>query len=146
MLLSMRKTPLRKGTFDEFVRLSKEGVAPFYILMGTRPLGYWQIVPGPGESELQYDGLIMITEYVDMEHWAATRPPTSPAFRPDPRSAPYNWDCPAGQKCLAYMAERAKLVLRKSEGGPPSEHYFLKPGYSSRGLPWVFRDQGWIEG
>ena len=54
---------------DEFVRVSDEGVWPFFEADGCRIIGLWRSMePGPLAK------LLLITRYRDVTHWERTRP------------------------------------------------------------------------
>jgi len=54
---------------DEFVRISDEGVWPFFEADGCRIVGLWRSMePGPLAK------LLLITRYRDVAHWERTRP------------------------------------------------------------------------
>lgn len=54
---------------DEFVRISDEGVWPFFEADGCRIVGLWRSMePGPLAK------VLLITRYRDVAHWERTRP------------------------------------------------------------------------
>ncbi len=74
----LRYFKIKKGTYPEVLRLSREGVWPCYERAGVRIVGMWQgIYPGiPGEvrkASADYDEAYLLTRYASVEHWRATR-------------------------------------------------------------------------
>lgn len=74
----LRYFKIRKGSYPEVLRLSREGVWPCYERAGVRIVGMWQgIYPGmPGETKkasAEYDEAYLLTRYASVAHWRATR-------------------------------------------------------------------------
>ncbi len=74
----LRYFKIKKGTYPEVLRLSREGIWPCYERAGVRIVGMWQgIYPGiPGEvkkASPDYDEAYLLTRYASVEHWRATR-------------------------------------------------------------------------
>ena len=64
---------IRKGTFDEFLKVSVEGVWPFFEKIGARVTGMWKVeytgVPGEASKESpDYDEVYLSTRYASLEH------------------------------------------------------------------------------
>ena len=87
-IVTLRRFKIRKGSFAEFNRLSKEMVWPYFEKLGARIVGQWQVVyPSPGRLDrmsgtsgmasesADYDEAFMMVRYASVEHWRATRPP-----------------------------------------------------------------------
>jgi hypothetical protein len=78
-ILTLRYWRLRKGTYDEFHRLSTEGLWPYFEKMGARMVGCWKVtIPDVGRdagmlSHPEYDEAYMLVRYASFEHWQATR-------------------------------------------------------------------------
>jgi len=69
---------IRKGSFEEFHALTRDGVYPYLEKIGVRPVGQWQVVYLPGgapvESE-EYDEVYLIARYASYDHFQATQTP-----------------------------------------------------------------------
>lgn len=79
-IVTIRYFRIRKGTFDEFLKVSVEGVWPFFEKIGARVIGMWKVdyagVPGEASKESpDYDEVYLSTRYASLEHWRATRQP-----------------------------------------------------------------------
>ncbi len=133
-ILTLRYWRIRKGTFDEFYRLTTDGMWPYFEKLGARMVGTWRVVLPPGGREAgilshpDYDEVYMLVRYASFSHWQATR-----------RWARLGGNGPDWEKAQAASSERLKLVLDSwvtflegglYEGGPfftPAleEHYQL---------------------
>lgn len=72
-IVTLRHFKIRKGTFDQFLKASQEGVWPYFEKIGARVIGMWKVVdPEP----MDYDEVYLSTRYASREHWAATRDAT----------------------------------------------------------------------
>lgn len=77
--LTLRYWRLERGSYDEFWRLSAEGLWPFFEKMGARIVGTWRVVVPPGGEEAgmrehpDYEEVYMLVRYASFEHWQATR-------------------------------------------------------------------------
>ncbi|MBI1340052.1 hypothetical protein GC169_07575 [bacterium] len=74
-VVTLRYWKIRKGTFDQFLAASQNGVWPYFEKIGSRVVGMWKIIPTPGspEASADYDEVYLMTRYASVEHWAATR-------------------------------------------------------------------------
>lgn len=74
-IVTIRYFRIRKGSFPEFLRVSQEGVWPYFEKIGSRVLGMWQVIPDPeGKGEARdYDEVYLATRYASLAHWSATR-------------------------------------------------------------------------
>lgn len=85
-IVTLRHFRIRKGTFSEFSRLSREGVWPYFEKNGARIVGQWRrVYPTPEELDSRgtevgatespdFDEVYMMARYASYEHWQATRP------------------------------------------------------------------------
>jgi len=83
-ILTLRYFRIAKGSFEEFHRLSRDGVWPFFEKMGARIVGQWRVLyPTPDSTagrqtdrteSADYDEAYMLVRYAGYEHWQATRP------------------------------------------------------------------------
>ncbi|MCP5431935.1 MAG: NIPSNAP family protein [Alphaproteobacteria bacterium] len=76
-VFSLRTFKVKKGAFEETLRLSQQYIWPFYEKLGARNVAYWLEVPAPGQdvSDRDYDVVHMITHYESVAHWQMTRTP-----------------------------------------------------------------------
>lgn len=76
---TLRYWRLERGAYDEFWRLSAEGLWPFFEKMGARIVGTWRVVVPAGAEEAglrehpDYEEVYMLVRYASFEHWQATR-------------------------------------------------------------------------
>ncbi|MEP7271881.1 MAG: hypothetical protein ABI882_10295 [Acidobacteriota bacterium] len=125
-VITLRYFKIRKGSFDQFLRASVEGVWPYFEKIGARVIGMWQVVTPEGvdggpQASKDFDEVYLSTRYASVDHWKATRDAVSLGGNgPD-------WD-----KCKAALDLRQSLTITSSviflkgqmaAGGP----YFL-PG------------------
>lgn len=75
-IVTKRYFKIKKGTFPEFLKVSQEGVWPFFEKIGSRVIGMWQVVH-PAETDTvaapDYDEVYLMTQYASVEHWKASR-------------------------------------------------------------------------
>lgn len=74
----LRHFRIKKGTFDEFHKVSADKVWPYYEKAGARIVGMWQVtypeITGQTKRESKgYDEVYLLTRYTSLEHWQATR-------------------------------------------------------------------------
>lgn len=125
-VVTLRYFRIKKGTFDQFVRASIEGIWPYFEKIGARVIGMWQVVSpegvaGGSQPNKDFDEVYLSTRYASIEHWKATRDTVSLGGNgPD-------WD-----KCKAALDVRQSLTISSNviflkgtmaSGGP----YFM-PG------------------
>ncbi len=87
---TLRHWKIKKGSFPQFLRVSQEGVWPYFEKLGSRVVGMWvvlNVVPsdetgrlGSGyevvtDSDNEYDEVYLMTRYASLDHWQATRNP-----------------------------------------------------------------------
>ena len=125
-IVTLRYFRIKKGTFDQFLKASVEGVWPFFEKIGSRTLGMWKVIEPENVEGLQrtnkdYDEVYMITRYATVEHWKATRDATK-----------LGGNGPDWQKCKEALDFRQTLTISSSvqfmkgsmaPGGP-----FFMPG------------------
>jgi hypothetical protein len=71
---------LRKGSFQDFDALTRDGMLPLVSKMGARGIGLWRCIypePARGEESADFDEAIMLTRYASILHWQATQSPRS---------------------------------------------------------------------
>jgi hypothetical protein len=77
-IVTLRYFKIRKGTFDQFLKASVEGVWPYFEKLGSRVIGMWQVitpegVDGAPSASRDYDEVYLSTRYAGVEHWKASR-------------------------------------------------------------------------
>lgn len=74
-ITTIRYWKIKKGSFPQFLKVSQEGVWPYFEKIGSRVVGMWQVIPAPGGAEASpdYDEVYLTTRYASLDHWAATR-------------------------------------------------------------------------
>ncbi|HWN99346.1 MAG TPA: hypothetical protein VNS63_08765 [Blastocatellia bacterium] len=77
-IVTLRYFKIRKGSFDEFLRVSVEGVWPYFEKLGSRVIGMWKVITAEGvtgasgESK-DFDEVYLSTRYASLDHWKASR-------------------------------------------------------------------------
>ena len=86
---TMRHWRVRKGSFPQFLKVSREGVWPYFEKIGARVVGMWQVMNVTPDDEAggldnsgyqvmadngeDYDEVVLVTRYASLDHWQATR-------------------------------------------------------------------------
>ncbi|MEX0942634.1 MAG: hypothetical protein WD002_08830 [Pseudomonadales bacterium] len=71
---------IRKGSFDNFDALTRDGMTPVISKMGARGIGLWRCIypePARGEESADYDEAVMLTRYASYQHWQAAQTPAA---------------------------------------------------------------------
>lgn len=104
-IVTLRYFRIKKGSFDEFLKVSMEGVWPYFEKLGSRVIGMWKVITPagvegvPAESK-DYDEVYLSTRYASIEHWKASR------------DAPqHGGNGPDWMKCKAALDRRRALTL-----------------------------------
>ena len=125
-IVTLRYFKIKKGTFDQFLKASVEGVWPYFEKLGSRVIGMWQVitpegVDGAPPASKDYDEVYLSTRYAGIEHWKASRD-----------AVLHGGNGPDWVKCKAALDLRQSLTIstnviflkgRMAPGGP----YFM-PG------------------
>jgi hypothetical protein len=78
-ITTIRYSKIKKGTFPLWLKVSEEGVWPYFAKIGARVIGAWQVVrenvPGTTDTTADYDEVYLMTRYASFDHWKATRDP-----------------------------------------------------------------------
>lgn len=78
-IVSLRYSKIKKGTFPLWLKVSQEGVWPYFEKMGARIVGAWLVEEVSGvngyKASPDYDEIYLMTRYANLEHWKATRDP-----------------------------------------------------------------------
>ena len=78
-IVTLRYFRIKKGTFDEFLRISLEGVWPYFEKLGSRVIGMWKVITPAGiegassPEAKDYDEVYLSTRYASFDHWKASR-------------------------------------------------------------------------
>jgi len=78
-IVTLRYFKIKKGTFDEFLKVSIEGVWPYFEKLGSRVIGMWKVISpagvdgAPSNENKDYDEVYLSTRYASLEHWKASR-------------------------------------------------------------------------
>ncbi len=125
-VVTLRYFKIKKGSFDQFLRASVEGIWPYFEKIGSRVIGMWQVVTPEGvadgpQASKDFDEVYLSTRYASVDHWKATRDSVS-----------LGGNGPDWEKCKAALDLRQSLTIssnviflkgQMASGGP----YFL-PG------------------
>ena len=75
-ILVLEYSRIRKGAFEEYHAIARDGVWPFMEKIGVRPVGLWRVAYLPNgdavESE-DYDEVYHLARYASYEHFVAVR-------------------------------------------------------------------------
>jgi hypothetical protein len=121
-ITTLRYFRIKKGTFDQFLKASQEGVWPYFEKIGSRVIGMWQVfepegVEGGNRQPKDYDEVYLATRYASVEHWAATRDAVS-----------MGGNGPDWEKCRQALALRQSLTI--------SSHVVFLKGTTNSGWPY----------
>lgn len=136
-IVTLRYFKVKKGSFDEFLRVSVEGVWPYFEKLGSRVIGMWKVITATGVDgaptveNKDFDEVYLSTRYASVEHWKASRD-----------GVLHGGNGPDWVKCKAALDRRAALTLSTNviflkgsmaAGGPYfmpglNENYERKPG------------------
>ena len=137
-IVTLRYFKIKKGSFDEFLRVSIEGVWPYFEKLGSRVIGMWRVITPEGigaadapRASNDFDEVYLSTRYASLEHWKASRD-----------GVLHGGNGPDWLKCKAALDRRAALTLETNvrflkgtmaPGGPYfmpglDESYEKKPG------------------
>lgn len=104
-VVTIRYFRIKKGSFEQFLKASQEGVWPYFDKIGARMIGMWKVfeaegVEGQSKSSPDYDEVYLATRYASLEHWKATRDPVS-----------LGGNGPDWEKCQRGLAIRRGLTI-----------------------------------
>lgn len=104
-IVTLRYFKIRKGSFDEFLKVSVEGVWPYFEKLGSRVIGMWKVITpagvqgAPPESK-DYDEVYLSTRYASVDHWRASRD-----------AIQHGGNGPDWLKCKAALDRRTALTI-----------------------------------
>src|SRR4030095_2727104 len=133
---------IKKGSFDEFLRVSVNGVWPYFEKLGSRVIGMWKVITptgvagAPPAENKDFDEVYLSTRYASIDHWKASRD-----------GVLHGGNGPDWDKCKAALDRRAALPISSNviflkgsmaPGGPYfmpglDESYEKKPAKSFGG-------------
>jgi hypothetical protein len=126
-IVTLRYFRIKKGSFDEFLKVSVDGVWPYFEKLGSRVIGMWKVIAptgidgAPATGNKDYDEVYLSTRYASLEHWKASRD-----------GVLHGGNGPDWVKCKAALDRRSALTIethviflkgQMAPGGP----YFM-PG------------------
>ncbi len=120
-IVTLRYFKIKKDSFDEFLKVSVEGVWPYFEKLGSRVIGMWKVitpagVDGAPPENKDYDEIYLSTRYASLDHWKASRD-----------AVQHGGNGPDWVKCKAVLDRRNALTIstnviflkgRMAPGGP----------------------------
>jgi len=125
-IVTLRYFKIKKGTFDQFLKASVEGVWPYFEKLGSRVIGMWQVftpvgVEGATATGKDYDEVYLATRYASLDHWKASRDTIA-----------HGGNGPDWVKCKAALDLRQSLTVSTSviflKGSMASNGPYFMPG------------------
>jgi hypothetical protein len=121
-VVTLRYFKIKKGSFDQFLKASVEGVWPYFEKIGARIVGMWKVVTPEGvadgpQASKDFDEVYLMTRYASVEHWRATRETTR-----------HGGNGPDWEKCKSALDLRQSLTL--------SSHVVFLKGQMAAGGPY----------
>jgi hypothetical protein len=104
-VITIRYFRIKKGTFDQFLKVSQEDVWPYFDKIGVRMIGMWKVIEGEGiegqaKPSNDYDEVYLSSRYASLDHWKSTRDPTA-----------LGGNGPDWEKCQHGLALRQSLTI-----------------------------------
>lgn len=105
-IVTLRYFKIKKGSFDEFLRVSIEGVWPYFEKLGSRVIGMWKVIApegitgSPPGDQKDFDEVYLSTRYASLKHWNASRD-----------AVLHGGNGPDWVKCRAALDRRQNLTL-----------------------------------
>ena len=121
-IVTLRYFKIKKGTFDQFLKASREGVWPYFEKLGSRVIGMWQVISPAGVEGAtpvsgEYDEVYLSTRYASIDHWKASRD-----------AVQHGGNGPDWVKCKAALDLRQSLTI--------SSHVIFLKGSMAPGGPY----------
>lgn len=126
-IVTLRYFKIKKGSFDDFLKVSVDGVWPYFEKLGSRVIGMWKVITpegldgSPPAASKDYEEVYLSTRYASVDHWKASRD-----------AVQHGGNGPDWVKCKAALDRRNALTVatnviflkgQMAPGGP----YFM-PG------------------
>jgi hypothetical protein len=105
-IVTKRYFKIQKGKFPEVLKVSQEGIWPFFEKIGSRVIGMWLVAHPDGvdsETSPDYDEVYLMTQYASVDHWRATR-----------EMAAIGGNGPDFDKCMEAIRYRRSLTIETS--------------------------------
>lgn len=127
-IVTIRYFRIKKGSFDQFLKASQEDVWPYFDKIGARMIGMWKVidaesVEGQAKANNDYDEVYLSTRYASLDHWKATRDPTTLGGNGS------DWE-----KCQRGLALRQRLTISTNviflKGAMAANQPLFMPGLS----------------
>ena|SRR5262252_4048817 len=104
-IVTLRYFRIKKGSFDEFLKVSVDGVWPYFEKLGSRVIGMWKVitpagVEGATAESKDYDEIYLSTRYASIDHWKASRD-----------AVQHGGNGPDWVKCKAALDRRRALTI-----------------------------------
>ena len=89
---TLRHWKIKKGSFQQFLWASQQGLWPYFEKIGVRVVGMWvvlNVIPSDEAGNMgseykvitdggnEYDEVYLMSRYASLDHWQATRKPIS---------------------------------------------------------------------
>ena len=125
-IVTLRYFKIKKGTFDQVLKASVEGVWPYFEKLGSRVIGMWQVftpagVEGATPTSKDYDEVYLATRYASFDHWKASRDTIA-----------HGGNGPDWAKCKAALDLRQSLTISTNviflKGRMASNGPYFMPG------------------
>ena len=104
-IVTLRYFKIKKSSFGEFLKVSVEGVWPYFEKLGSRVIGIWKVITpagvegAPPESK-DFDEVYLSTRYASLDHWKASRD-----------AVQHGGNGPDWVKCKAALDRRNALTI-----------------------------------
>ena len=142
-LVAVRHDRIRKGTFEQFVALTKSSIWPWEEKLGARPIGQWRVVypnvHGVKEASrgttlasvesADFDEVVTMTRYASKAHYDALAPEASVYA---------GGNGPDWQAYTSALKEQQRALLHTSVELAQGQLYYSPPAYLP-GLPERYR-------
>lgn len=105
----LRYWKVKKGSFDEFLKASQDGVWPYFEKLGARIVGLWKVVhpeidgETAGTDNSDHDEIYLVTRYASVDHWRMTR-----------ETFKHGGNGPDFEQCKKSLAVRQSFTLDSS--------------------------------
>jgi hypothetical protein len=120
-ILELRYRKIKKGSFEEFHVLTRDGTWPYLEKIGVRPVGQWRVAYLKGGTPVdspEFDEVYMLSRFASYAHWQAVQDPVSLGGNgPD-----YDLMQNTREKLNTFTIETSVQLLRGPLYGSPPKH------------------------